>query len=74
MNPSCDNVPIIAGLVSSLVPVYLTAPSLIPNYPVLPGSWASIAATVGIGFLLGWGTKVSEGGSGLGIQKLTNVE
>jgi hypothetical protein len=62
-NPSRDNVPIIAGLVSSLVPVYLMAPSLIPSYffyPAPPGSWASVAATMGVGFLLGWGTKVRE--------------
>lgn len=57
-NPSRDNVPIIAGLVSSIVPVYLLAPSLIPNYPASPHSWASAAATLGVGFLLGWGTKV----------------
>ncbi|CDM26658.1 hypothetical protein DTO013E5_4642 [Penicillium roqueforti] len=60
-NPSRDNVPIIAGLVSSIVPVYLLAPSLIPNYPASPHSWASAAATLGVGFLLGWGTKNGQG-------------
>ncbi|KGO75678.1 protein of unknown function DUF4341 [Penicillium italicum] len=48
-NPSRDNVPIIAGLVSSIVPVYLLAPSLIPDYPAPPHSWASAAATVANG-------------------------
>ncbi|CAP91874.1 UPF0394 membrane protein [Penicillium chrysogenum] len=60
-NPSRDNVPIIAGLVSSIVPVYLLAPSLIPNYPAPPHSWASAAATLGVGFLVGWGTKNGRG-------------
>ena len=73
-NPSRDNVPIIAGLVSSVVPVYLIAPSLIPSYPAPPGSWASVAATVGVGFLLGWGTKVRDIEPGWGMHKLTNVE
>jgi hypothetical protein len=59
-NPSWDNVPIIAGLVSSVAPIYLFAPSLIPTYPPAPSSWASVASTLGIGFLLGWGTKVND--------------
>jgi hypothetical protein len=58
-NPSCDNVPIIAGLVSSVAPTYLLAPSLIPTYPPAPNSWTAVASTLGIGFLLGWGTKVN---------------
>lgn len=59
-NPSRDNVPIIVGLVSSVLPVYLLAPSLIPNYPAAPQTLASAAATLGVGFLLGWGTKVRK--------------
>ena len=59
-HPSHDNVPIIAGLISSVIPVYLLAPSLIPSYPSPPRSIGSAAATVGVGFLLGWGTKVSD--------------
>ncbi|OQE39364.1 hypothetical protein PENCOP_c007G01326 [Penicillium coprophilum] len=60
-HPSRDNVPIIAGLASSIVPVYFLAPSLIPNYPAPPNSLASAAATLGVGFLLGWGTKNGRG-------------
>ena len=56
--PSGDNVPIIAGLVFSVVPVFLLAPSLIPNYPAAPNSLLSAVTTLGVGFLLGWGTKV----------------
>lgn len=57
-SPNAESVPIVAGLVSSLVPVYLFAPALIPSYPVAPESLAAVAKTVGVGFLLGWGTKV----------------
>lgn len=59
-NPSKDNVPIIAGLLSSVAPIYLLVPSLIPSYPAGPTSWTSLVSTVGTGFLLGWGTKVGE--------------
>lgn len=58
INPSSENIPIIAGIVSSIAPVYLLAPSLFPSYPAAPNSWASVASTLGTGFLLGWGTKV----------------
>ncbi|KAJ5333587.1 uncharacterized protein N7506_007370 [Penicillium brevicompactum] len=60
-NPNRDNLPIIAGLLSGLVPVYLFAPSLIPSYAAPPDSWASAVATLGVGFLLGWGTKNGKG-------------
>lgn len=62
LRPSRDNVPIIAGLLSSVVPVYLFVPSLIPLYPPGPNSWASVASTLATGFLLGWGTKVCRAG------------
>lgn len=57
-NPSRENVPVVAGLVSSVAPILLCMPSLIPSYPSPPSSWASLASTLGTGFLLGWGTKV----------------
>ncbi|KAJ5225247.1 hypothetical protein N7468_006472 [Penicillium chermesinum] len=60
-NPSRDNVPIVAGLMSSIIPVCLFAPSLIPDYPASPNSLGSLAATMGVGFLLGWGTKNGRG-------------
>ncbi|KAJ5659343.1 hypothetical protein N7507_005794 [Penicillium longicatenatum] len=61
LHPSKDNVPIVAGLVSSIVPVWMMAPSLIPNYPITPNSLTSVAATFGVGVLLGWGTKNGRG-------------
>lgn len=57
-NPDRDNVPIVAGLVSSILPVWLLAPSLMPTYPLPPQTLAAAAETLGVGFLLGWGTKV----------------
>ncbi|KAJ5222483.1 uncharacterized protein N7469_008723 [Penicillium citrinum] len=60
-NPSRDNIPIIAGLVSSILPVYLLAPNLLPEYPIAPNSWTTAATTFGVGLLLGWGTKNGRG-------------
>ncbi|PGH14693.1 hypothetical protein AJ79_02859 [Helicocarpus griseus UAMH5409] len=59
--PSRDNVPIIAGLVSSILPVYFFAPSLLPTYPPLGSSWEAALATLGTGFVVGWGTKNENG-------------
>lgn len=59
LSPSRQNLPIIAGLVSSAAPVYWLAPFLLPAYPAVSSSWASVASTLGVGFLLGWGTKVT---------------
>ncbi|RAH74185.1 YeeE/YedE family protein [Aspergillus aculeatinus CBS 121060] len=61
LRPSCENVPVLAGLVSSLVPVALCMPSLIPSYPPAPNSWISLVSTLAMGFLLGWGTKNGRG-------------
>ncbi|PWY93539.1 YeeE/YedE family integral membrane protein [Aspergillus sclerotioniger CBS 115572] len=61
LNPTPDNMSIIAGLVSSVVPVALFMPTLIPSYPPAPSSWLSFMSTVGTGFLLGWGTKNGRG-------------
>ncbi|PYH93559.1 hypothetical protein BO71DRAFT_420006 [Aspergillus ellipticus CBS 707.79] len=60
-NPSPDNVSIIAGLVSSVVPVALFMPSLIPSYPPAPSSLISLISTLSTGFMLGWGTKNGRG-------------
>lgn len=60
LHPTPDNLSIMAGLVSSVVPVALFMPALIPSYPPAPRSWLSLVSTVGTGFLLGWGTKVID--------------
>ncbi|KAE8394674.1 hypothetical protein BDV23DRAFT_135037 [Aspergillus alliaceus] len=59
--PSWDNIPIVAGLLSSVIPVSLFVPSLIPLYPPAPSSWTSVATTLATGFLLGWGTRNGRG-------------
>jgi hypothetical protein len=59
-HPSLDNIPIIAGLMSGLAPVYLLAPSLLPTYPAPPSGWESALTTLGLGLLVGWGTKVNK--------------
>ncbi|KAJ6023673.1 YeeE/YedE family integral membrane protein [Penicillium herquei] len=61
LRPSWNNVPIIAGLLSSLAMVSLIMPSLVPSYPSVPDSWMSLASTLALGFLLGWGTKHGRG-------------
>ncbi|GKZ20759.1 hypothetical protein AbraIFM66951_003060 [Aspergillus brasiliensis] len=61
LNPTRENVALIAGLASSVVPVALFLPSAIPSYPAAPSSWASWLLTLGHGFLLGWGTKNGRG-------------
>ncbi|OXV06475.1 hypothetical protein Egran_05760 [Elaphomyces granulatus] len=59
--PSLKTLPIVAGLLSSLGTVYLATPSLRPNYPDAPSSWTSAASTLGLGLLVGWGTKNGKG-------------
>ncbi|KAL5000062.1 hypothetical protein BDV10DRAFT_193106 [Aspergillus recurvatus] len=61
LSPGRDNIPIIAGLLSSVIPIYLFMPSLLPTYPAAPSSWPSLLSTMGTGFLLGWGTKNGRG-------------
>ena len=58
--PSLKTLSIVAGLISSLGTVYLVTPSLRPTYPDAPSSWTSAASTLGLGLLIGWGTKVTE--------------
>ncbi|RAL05948.1 YeeE/YedE family protein [Aspergillus ibericus CBS 121593] len=61
LHPTRENVSIMVGLASSVVPVALFMPALMPSYPPAPRSWLSLASTVGTGFLLGWGTKNGRG-------------
>lgn len=72
LSPNRQNVPIIAGLISSTAPVYWLAPFLLPAYPAESSSWSSIASTLGVGFLLGWGTKVTY--YGVQISNLREIE
>lgn len=56
--PSLQNMPILLGMASSIIPVYLMAPSLLPSYPSAPVGLAAALGTAATGFLVGWGTKV----------------
>ncbi|KAK2766665.1 hypothetical protein FQN54_005977 [Arachnomyces sp. PD_36] len=60
-HPSYDNIPIILGLICGVIPVYWAMPSLLPAYPAPPSGWESGLATLGIGLLVGWGTKNDHG-------------
>lgn len=57
-SPNKQNVPVVLGMISSIVPVYLLAPSLLPPYATPPATLETALALAGIGFLVGWGTKV----------------
>ncbi|KAK2882414.1 hypothetical protein FQN49_000366 [Arthroderma sp. PD_2] len=60
-NPNRQNVPVILGMISSIVPIYLLAPSLLPPYATPPATLEAALALAGIGFLVGWGTKNDSG-------------
>jgi hypothetical protein len=56
-----ENFPTLAGLITSPLLVKFVVPSLLPSYPETGSTttvWLSAAATVGLGVLTGWGTKV----------------
>ncbi|OJD10698.1 hypothetical protein ACJ73_09718 [Blastomyces percursus] len=61
VKPSRDNLPIVGGLVSSIIPIYYFAPSLLPTYPPLGATWEAALATLATGFAVGWGTKNESG-------------
>ncbi|KAH8693860.1 YeeE/YedE family integral membrane protein [Talaromyces proteolyticus] len=56
-----ENVAVLAGLLSSPWLVWLFVPSLLPAYPDAVESWTSVVSTLGLGFLVGWGTKNGAG-------------
>lgn len=58
--PSRDNLPIVGGLISSIIPVYYFAPSLLPTYLPVGSSWEAALVTLATGFAVGWGTKVCK--------------
>ncbi|KMP07030.1 YeeE/YedE family protein integral membrane protein [Coccidioides immitis RMSCC 2394] len=59
--PGMDNIPIVLGIASSIVPVSLIAPSFLPSYPPLPAGLGAALGIAGTGFLVGWGTKNDNG-------------
>lgn len=58
-SPSRATLSFFAGMALSFLPLKLLLPELIPEYPPIPSTWQTALATVGVGALIGWGTKVS---------------
>lgn len=58
--PEDENFPVLAGLITSPLLLKFLVPTLLPSYPQHASTTVlvSAAATVGLGFLTGWGTKV----------------
>ncbi|KAI5298819.1 hypothetical protein KEM55_002891 [Ascosphaera atra] len=56
-----NGLPVIAGMVSSVVPIYLLLPGLIPTYPALELAWRPVLSTMAIAAMVGWGTKNGKG-------------
>jgi hypothetical protein len=53
-----ENLSILVGLLSGSLLVSFFVPSLLPSFSGSAESWSSAASTLGLGFLIGWGTKV----------------
>lgn len=58
-NPKRETLAFFAGMAASLIPLKMFLPELVVEYPVVPTSLPAVVATIGIGALVGWGTKVS---------------
>lgn len=49
------------GMATSFLPLKVLAPELLTKYPPMPATLEQALVTVGLGLLVGWGTKVSVG-------------
>jgi hypothetical protein len=58
--PTKEILAFFTGMAASYIPLKALAPQLIANYPVVHINSQAAIATVLIGVLVGWGTKVSE--------------
>ncbi|KAF2203848.1 YeeE/YedE family integral membrane protein-like protein [Delitschia confertaspora ATCC 74209] len=59
--PSKETIAFFAGMAMSFLPLKLFLPELLPVYPSAPSSVQACLTTVGIGLLVGLGTKLSNG-------------
>ncbi|KAF2281461.1 YeeE/YedE family integral membrane protein-like protein [Westerdykella ornata] len=59
--PSRGTLTFFAGMAASYVPLKLFLPELMATFPEAPSSLAAALVTVGIGALVGWGTKLANG-------------
>ncbi|KAF1963206.1 YeeE/YedE family integral membrane protein-like protein [Byssothecium circinans] len=60
-SPSSFTLTFFVGMASSFLPLKLFLPDLLTRYPPVPTSLQAAIATVGIGALVGWGTKACSG-------------
>lgn len=58
--PTMETLAFFAGMATSYVPLKALAPQLITNYPSVPMTVQASLLTIGVGLLVGWGTKVSR--------------
>lgn len=57
--PTKETLSLITGMAASYLPLRAFAPHLVTDFPDVPLNFETIALTLGIGFSIGWGTKVS---------------
>jgi hypothetical protein len=57
--PSTATLSFFAGMAASYLPLKLLAPQLITTYPAVPMNLHTALVTIGVGLIVGWGTKVS---------------
>lgn len=57
--PTKETLAFITGMAASYLPLRAFAPHLVTDFPDVPLNFETVALTLGIGFLIGWGTKVS---------------
>jgi uncharacterized protein len=56
--PTKETLSFFAGMAVSLLPLKLFIPEVVTIYPPVPTSVQAVLTTVGVGALVGWGTKV----------------
>ncbi|OAL56441.1 YeeE/YedE family integral membrane protein-like protein [Pyrenochaeta sp. DS3sAY3a] len=59
--PSTATLSFFAGMAASYLPLKLLAPQLITTYPAVPTTLHAALVTIGVGLIVGWGTKASNG-------------
>lgn len=59
--PTKGTLSFFAGMAMSLVPLKVFLPELVTEYPSVPTTLQAALVTIGIGALVGWGTKLAKG-------------
>lgn len=58
--PTKGTITFFAGMAMSFLPLKLFLPQLVTTYPPIPTTVQAALITLGVGGLVGWGTKVDE--------------